>query len=86
MSSDVREFAAILAYTVTNVTYYWVARTRRHSIFVLMTRLAPRYLTDQTGKKNSYIDQTGKKFCFYIARETTRHKGVPSSAGSLDAP
>jgi hypothetical protein len=46
-SSDVREFAAMFANTVTAYSpsrYDWVARTGRHSLFVLMTRLASKVL------------------------------------------
>jgi hypothetical protein len=46
-SSDVREFAAMFANTVTAYSpsrYDWVARTGRYSLFALMTRLAPKVL------------------------------------------
>ena len=44
-SSAVREFAALFANVVTahsSYRYDWVARTGRHSIFVLLSQLAPK--------------------------------------------
>ena len=46
-SNAVRDFAALFAKTVTTHSssrYDWVARTGTHSIFILLSQLAPKVL------------------------------------------
>ncbi len=64
--SSIRDFAALFASSVTvgsSLRYDWVARTGKHTIFVLLSRLAPKV-------KNPHLTNS----CPYVSHDEFREK------------